>query len=92
MNEKIITTLACIYLIVEGQHGNVVDLEAVGHVAHSFAIGRVEMRQHDHFVSHLEQTLRQLEDVALDASHVRIVKVRHHAYRVPHFVCLLVCL
>ena len=65
-------------LVVERRHWQIVDFEAVGHEPHADPLV-VVVRHDDHFVAELEQTLGQLEDVALHTAHIRVEEVRDHA-------------
>ena len=38
----------------------------------------IAMSHNDHFVTSLDQTLRQLVDVTLHTSHVRVEEIWHH--------------
>lgn len=65
-------------LVVEHLDGNVVNLEAVGHVADALPVA-VRVRHDDHFVAPGQQTLRQVEDVLLHSAHVRVEEIRGDA-------------
>ena len=74
--------------VVERNNRQVVDFESVGHEADSGSVS-VEVRDDDHAVTFLDEALGQLEQVGLDAAHVRVEKVRHEAN--PHRCCCCCC-
>jgi len=76
-------------LIVKRNHRDIVDFEAIGHVANTVTV-LVEMCKHNHFVPTLQETLGQLKYVTLYATHIRIEKVRYHANAMLHVVFLKV--
>lgn len=63
--------------VVDRSMTDVVRLETVAHVAHTLPIA-VRMSDDDNFVAELNETLRELKDVHLDAAHVRIEEIRTH--------------
>ncbi len=72
-------------LVVKRNHRYVVNFEAIGHKANAISV-LVEMCEHNHFVTTLQETLRQLKYVSFYAAHVRIEKVRYHANVMFHAV------
>lgn len=62
---------------VDDPEGHVVDLEAVGQVAHALAVF-VGVRDDDDLVAAVDEALRQLVDVALDAAGLREEEVADH--------------
>lgn len=66
-------------LVVHNFQGQVIDFEAFSEVTDAFSIS-VSMGDNYDFVSSFNQALRELVNVAFHASHIRVEKVRHHAY------------
>lgn len=66
-------------LVVHNFQRQVIDFEAFGEVTDAFSIS-VSMGDNYDLVSSFNQALRQLVNVAFHASHIRVEKVRHHAY------------
>src|SRR5699024_6430237 len=58
--------------------GQIVDLEAIGHVPDSDPV-IVRVGEHNHLVTTFEKALRQLVDVTLDAASVGKEEIRGHA-------------
>lgn len=76
---------------VKHEEGNMIDLEAIGEIAHASAT-LISMRDDDDFVTPVPQLRRQLIDVALDAAwlwekevtnHGNVVCGRHGCWLVP---------
>lgn len=70
-------------LAVHDKEGHVVDLEPIGQVAHS-AAAVVLMRDDDDLVPAVNELLRQLVDVTLDAARLREEEVADHGNVVRH--------
>ena len=57
----------------------VIDFEAFSELTDAFSIS-ISMGDNYDFVSSFNQALRELVNVAFHAAHIRVEKVRHHAY------------
>lgn len=67
-------------MVVHDFQRQVIDFEAISEVTDAFSIS-VSMGDNYDLVSSFNQALRELVNVAFHASHIRVEKVRHHAYR-----------
>lgn len=66
-------------LVVHDFQRQVIDFEAISEVTDAFPIS-ISMGDNYDFVPSFNQALGELVNVAFHAAHVRIEKVRHHAY------------
>lgn len=66
-------------LVVHDFQRQVIDFEAICEVTDAFAIS-ISMGDNYDLVSSFNQALRELVNVAFHASHIRVEKIRHHAY------------
>lgn len=66
-------------LVVHDFQRQVIDFEAIREVTDAFAIF-ISMGDNYDLVSSFNQALRELVNVAFHASHIRVEKIRNHAY------------